>query len=339
MNKNRLKAIDFFCGAGGVTCGFKEAGIEVIAGIDIDSRCKETYEKNNRTEFLNMDISQVSPEVLKNRAKRNDDNLILAGCSPCQYYSQVKTDKSKAHETRNLLSFFQNFVEYYRPGFVFVENVPGFKKSGPIGKFKEFLSNNGYTFEENILNAAGFGVPQNRRRYALLASRVGEIKLPEESGETKTVWQAIGDIKTFYPVKAGNIDRSNFNHTTASLSDLNLKRILKTSHNGGDRREWHKELQLECHKNHRGHYDVYGRMHWDRPSPTITTRFNGLSNGRYGHPEQDRAISIREGATLQSFPLDYVFYSRSMVRISKMIGNAVPPEFAKAIAEEIKKAG
>jgi len=341
-SKNKaLKAVDFFCSAGGVTCGFKEAGVNVLGGIDIDAACKETYEKNNKTKFLEADVSNLSKEVLADffGIKRNQDDLIFVGCSPCQYYSNIKTIKTKSKETRLLLEDFQDFVAYYKPGYIFIENVPGLdrKKDSPLGRFKTFLANEGYKFDEGVLNSKHFGVPQNRRRYVLLANRLDkELKLPLGDIENvKTVRDAIGNYTLFKPIKSGIADDTHFKHSTARLTEINLRRISKTEKDGGDRRNWPEELELECYKNHNGHYDVYGRMFWDKPAPTITTKFVSYSNGRYGHPEQDRAISIREGAVLQSFPIKYKFYSNSQGTTAKMIGNAVPPRLAKSLALSI----
>jgi DNA (cytosine-5)-methyltransferase 1 len=225
------------------------------------------------------------------------------------------------------------------PGYVFVENVPGLdKKPGsPLAQFKLFLSENGYIYDDGVINAKNFGVPQNRRRYVLLATRLkNSISIPEPcKANIVTVKQAIGDKKLFPQIEAGYIDSTSFIHTAAKLTEINLKRIKRTSHNGGDRRAWQNdpELEVNCYKEHSGHYDVYSRMYWDLPSPTITTRFCSYSNGRYGHPEQNRAISLREGAVLQSFPLDYEFYSDSQNKIAKMIGNAVPPKLAMEVAK------
>jgi DNA (cytosine-5)-methyltransferase 1 len=340
--KKNLKAVDFFCSAGGVTCGFKQAGIDVLGGIDIDPACKATYEKNNDATYLCADVSNLDKKVVAKtfKIRRNQNNLIFVGCSPCQYYSNIKTDKSKSKETRLLLEDFQEFVDYYRPGYLFIENVPGLDKNpeSPLGQFKLFLTTNGYVFDEDVVNAKYYGVPQNRRRYVLIATRLREkIKLPKaDRKKIITVKQAIGDYTKFYPITAGTRDDTTFKHSSTGLSDRNMKRIRLTPPDGGSRKSWdNNELQLECYKHHNGHTDVYGRMSWEKPSPTITTRFDSLSNGRYGHPEQDRAISLREGATLQSFPEDYVFHSNSQVNIAKMIGNAVPPLLAKTIAESL----
>ena len=332
-----MKAIDFFCSAGGVTCGFKQAGINVLGGIDIDPACKETYELNNNAKYLCEDVSHLPKQAVGKffKIRRNQRDLVFVGCSPCQYYSNIKTDKTKSEGTRLLLADFQEFVAYYRPGYVFIENVPGLDKkpNSPLAKFKEFLIENNYVFDEAVINAKYFSVPQNRRRYVLIATRLKKkINLPRENRDgIRTVFQTIGDYNTFQPIPAGHIDQTEFIHSSADLEDINMQRILSTPHNGGDRRNWPIELMPDCYENHDGHTDVYGRMYWERPSPTITTRFVSYSNGRYGHPEQDRAISLREGASLQSFPVDYIFRSESQGTIAKMIGNAVPPLLAKAI--------
>ena len=233
---------------------------------------------------------------------------------------------------------FQEFVEFYNPGYIFVENVPGLekKKDSPLNDFKKFLINQGYVIDDKIVNAKYFGVPQNRRRYVLLASRVErEIHIPEEDRfNIKDVKSVIGDLNKFKKIEAGHKDKTDFQHSVASLSRLNLKRIKNTPKNGGDSRSWPSKLLPDCRKKSNGHYDVYGRMAWEHPSPTITTRFISYSNGRFGHPEQNRAISIREGASLQSFPNDYIFYSNSQGEIARMIGNAVPPELAKRIGKQ-----
>lgn len=341
--KGQLVAIDFFCSAGGVTCGFKQAGIDVLGGIDIDEKCKETYEKNNQTKFLLANLSNIPKRQIGKffGIRRNQRNIIFVGCSPCQYYSNINTDKSKSIETRLLLEDFQDFVKYYRPGYVLIENVPGLdKKPGsPLHTFKKFLSAEKYVFAEDVLNAKYYGVPQNRRRYILLATRLKKrIELPQPDKENiRTVYDAIGNYKLFKPIEAGYIDHSEFIHTAAELSELNLKRIKHTKIDGGDRRDWPSDLQPKCYENHEGHYDVYGRMAWKKPAPTLTTRFVSFSNGRYGHPEQNRAITLREGAAIQTFPNNYIFYSNSQGTIAKMIGNAVPPELARRIGETLLK--
>jgi DNA (cytosine-5)-methyltransferase 1 len=338
-NKINLKAVDFFCSAGGVTCGFKQAGINILGGIDIDPNCQVTYEKNNDAKYLCADVSNFDIKSLGKifNIRRNQSNLIFVGCSPCQYYSNMNTDKTKATQTRLLLDDFQLFVAYYKPGYVFIENVPGLKRDqeSPLGKFKSFLSDNGYVFDDGVVNAKYFGVPQNRRRYVLIATRIkNSIQLPKENKDNiVTVRNAIGDYSKYYPISSGHKDKSQFSHTSANLATINKQRLQQVPLDGGSRESWDDELQLDCYREHDGHTDIYGRMYWDKPSPTITTRFCSISNGRYGHPEQLRAISLREGATLQSFPETYTFYSESQGVIAKMIGNAVPPKFAEQIGK------
>lgn len=343
---NQLKAVDFFCGAGGVTCGFSQIGIKVLGGIDIDAKFKETYELNNNALFLNKDVSNLDPENLEHLLPitKNDENLIFVGCSPCQYFSNINSDKEKSEKGRLLLEDFKDFVLYYMPGFVFIENVPGLetKEGSPLYNFKKALSDKGYTFDSAVLNAKYFDVPQNRRRFVLVASRIMEgLKLPAQDKNPQkliTVKEAIGDYKKFPQIEHGSKDYSTLQHSTARLSALNYARIKKTPKDGGSRITWENDenLQLECYKNHSGHTDVYGRLFWSKPSPTITTRFIYTSTGRYSHPEQDRGLSIREGATLQSFPIEYIFHSSNQGAIATMIGNAVPPNLAKAIGLSIK---
>jgi len=346
MKKKQLKAIDFFCSIGGMTYGFRKAGIDVIAGIDVDLSCKETYEFNNPTsKFIEADIKDYSIEELKKETsiKRNDDNLIFIGCSPCQYWSIIKTDKTKSEETKNLISYFQKFIEYFKPGYVVVENVPGILRNADesgLNGFIQSLKNMEYTVIFDKLNANHYGVPQNRKRFVLIASRTNKkIELPKPQKNNPPILKNfIGKENGFKSISAGNKDNSDFMHTTANLSELNLERVRKTKHNGGTRLDWKNDdnLQLKCYINKDNSFkDIYGRMSWDKPSPTITTKFYSISNGRFVHPEEDRPISIREGATIQTFPKSYSFKEKSIGKVAKHIGNAVPPKLARKIAYNI----
>lgn len=341
----KLKAIDFFCGAGGVTCGFNKAGIDVLAGIDIDPSCRETYEKNNKnSRFIQADISKYSPEQLGKdiNIMRNDDRLIFVGCSPCQYYTIIHTSKEKSAKSKLLLEDFQSFIDYFRPGYIFIENVPGLetKEGSPLQAFKSWLELNGYAYDDKVVNACYYNVPQSRRRYVLVASRVTEeMKVPDERSNKKmTVRNFIAPGKGFAPIEAGHRDKTRLQHTCANLEKINLQRMKSTPLDGGTRLSWknNKELQLACYVGKDDMFtDVYGRMYWDHPSPTITTKFFSISNGRFGHPEQHRAISLREGATLQSFPRSYKFHSTNIESIARMIGNAVPPNMAEKIGKSL----
>lgn len=332
-----------------MTYGFRQAGIKVIAGIDIDPSCKETYEHNNSgSKFIEADIKEYSFQQLEKDTKinKNDDSLIFIGCSPCQYWSIIKTDKTKSNLSKNLLTDFQKFVEHFKPGYVVVENVPGIMKredESGLNKFIEFLVGESYKIVKDVLNANHFGVPQNRRRFTLIASRVKtDISLPEGNKERiPVVKDFIGVENGFSQIQAGHIDKTKFKHSSAKLSPNNLKRIKLTKKNGGTRERWgkNKKLQIDAYKGKDYSFrNVYGRMSWDKPAPTITTRFNSLSNGRFGHPEENRALSLREGATLQTFPKSYNFKEKSMGKIARHIGNAVPPKFAFNLALSIKGA-
>jgi len=339
----KLKAVDFFSGAGGLTNGLMTAGISVLAGIDNDGSCKDTFEKNNeRAIFLEKDITKYMPEDLERdlNIEKNDDNLIFAGCAPCQFWSIIQTSKEKSKKTKNLILDFQKFIEYFKPGFVVVENVPGIssKPGSPMGKFIASLESLGYNVAHAITNMSLYGIPQRRRRFTLLASRVSLISLPKPTGEKLTVRDMLGTKNGFSEIKAGTKDETGFLHTAASLSKTNLERLRMTPKNGGDRSNWQRKAnyRLPCYASgEKKFYDTYGRMWWDRPAPTITTKFFSVSNGRFAHPEENRAISLREGATLQTFPKNYEFIGTSVASVAKMIGNAVPPKFAKLIGKQI----
>lgn len=338
----RLKVIDFFCGAGGMSYGLHRAGFNVLAGIDNDHDCQKTYESNiTGARFIKHDITTLSVEELigKLGIMRNDPELVLAGCSPCQYWSKIRTDKTKAQKTAFLLNNFQRFVQELKPGFVIVENVPGLfsnKNQSILPNFLDFLKSQGYAYDDGIINANHFGVPQNRKRYLLIASRlVKKISLPlPDPNPSLVVKSFIGVANGFSRIMAGHRDESVFQHTAAALSLDNITRIKLTPHSGGDRSSWRNndDLQIAAYKGKDDIFrDVYGRMYWDRPAPTITTRFTSFSNGRFGHPDENRAISLREGATLQTFPKTFVFSGTNMSHKARQIGNAVPPELARRI--------
>ena len=336
----KLKAVDFFCGGGGMTYGMKQAGIDVIAGLDNDRNCERIYSKNHpETRFLLTDITKTEVTILNDIGIcTSDDDMVFIGCSPCQHWSLVNTDRTRSKKSINLLTHFQKFVKHYTPGYVLIENVPGIKRMAEqsnLNGFIAFLSSRGYYCVEGIINANSYGVPQNRKRYILLASRVNRgIALPQADSSGPTVRDFIGYKNGFRKIAAGHRDTTDFQHSCAGLSADNLKRLVLTPKDGGTRAAWSADqnLQIPAYKGRNNHFkDVYGRMSWDKPAPTITTRFNSLSNGRFGHPEENRAISLREGATLQTFPHDYLFCSESMTTTARIIGNAVPPELAKRL--------
>lgn len=343
-----MMAVDFFCSGGGMSYGLTKAGVDVIAGIDIDLNCKETFEANiPGAKFIHADVRKLkTADLLKYvNIKKNNDNMIFIGCNPCQFWTIINTNKTKSQQSMNLLTDFKRFVHYYNPGYIIVENVPGIlskKEESGLDKFVVSLKRKGYKVECKVVNLNNYRVPQNRKRFSLIATRVNDIPIfpKPTNGSPTIVRDFIGEHKGFNKIKAGNIDRTDFIHTTAGLSEKNLMRIKRTPKNGGTRLAWaNSELQLDTYKK-RGNNsfkDVYGRMFWDKPAPTITTKFFSISNGRFGHPEEDRAISLREGATLQTFPKSFVFKTKSMIETARIIGNAVPPEYAKRLGKAIIK--
>jgi len=326
--------------------GLHLSGIDVIAGIDIDVACKNTYEQNiPSSNFVHSDISKLKEYELAQLIdlSRDDDNMIFVGCSPCQFWTILNTNKTKSKKKKNLLHEFLRFIKYFNPGYVIVENVPGIyhrQNESGLKKFVKALELKGYIVSYKIVNLNHYGVPQSRKRFSLIANRVGKtLILPKsDKDKTPTVKDFIGSHHGFSKIEAGHRDPTPFMHTTSGLSEKNLIRIKQTPPNGGTRLSWeNSNLQLDTYKKFgkKNFSDTYGRMSWDKPSPTITTKFCSLSNGRFGHPEENRAISLREGATLQTFPFDFIFKTTSIAQTAKIIGNAVPVEYAKRIGKSL----
>jgi len=348
IKKPNLKAVDFFCSGGGMSYGIQESGIKILAGIDVDINCKETYIANIKgAEFIHADVFELKENDLENQLnlKKDDDELVLIGCSPCQFWSIINTDKTKSKESKNLLIEFSRFVKYFNPGYVVVENVPGVlrkKEESGLEKFIFWLENNNYKVHFDVHNVSDYGVPQNRKRFTLIANRVSDkvLKPTKLIGNKLTVRDVIGEHNGFPKIKAGHKDDTNFNHSVPKLSEVNLKRLKKVKKDGGNRLGFANdaELQLKCFIGKDNSFkDTFGRLWWDKPSPTITTKFFSVSNGRFVHPEEHRALSLREGAVLQSFPKNYKFEGSSTATIARIIGNAVPPEYARKIGQAIYK--
>jgi DNA (cytosine-5)-methyltransferase 1 len=344
-----MRAIDYFCGAGGLTRGLLDAGVRVIAGLDLDARCKDTFERNNRgVKFHRADISKIDPTTIwRILGTRRTSDLLFAGCAPCQPFSQhrqrPKRDDDDVQEFRRqskLLGAFAQLVVKMRPGQVLIENVPGLTRVPGFSTYRRFvrtLKQSGYEIAEGVLDAKQFGVPQTRRRFVLIGIRKGKATLPKPQfgPDLKDYISVEETIAHYPPIKAGERHLFIPNHEAAAISELNLRRISCTPHNGGDRRAWARELVLDCHRgSHSGHTDAYGRMAWNKPAPTLTGRCNSISNGRYGHPCQDRALSLREAASLQTFTDNYVFYGTQQ-HIARQIGNAVPVMFGRCLGHHI----
>jgi DNA (cytosine-5)-methyltransferase 1 len=338
-----VSAVDLFCGAGGLTHGLLQAGIKVEAGIDIDADARHAFVSNNpKTEFYEWDVATkkyTSIEKLFTDGKYR----LLAGCAPCQPFSKL-TQAIDRHKCWDLLNNFARFVVGIQPELVTMENVPELAERGKdvFDNFVRTLERNDYHVDWKIVRCEEYGVPQFRRRLVLLASQLGELKVPEgrltSAGKWKTVRKTIEKLPK---LKSGEESDGDRLHVAALLSELNLKRIKATRRDGGNRHDWPEELVLECHKKESGerYHSIYGRMWWDRPSPTMTTLCTGIGNGRFGHPQQHRSITLREAALLQSFPRSYEFWPRdeklNRGAVSRMIGNAVPPKLAKALGDAI----
>ena len=331
-----MYALDFFCGAGGLTRGLSDAGIEVVAGYDNDDACRTTYSDNNEgTTFYLSDIRELTVDQLHMTGERP---WLFAACAPCQPFSSQRRTTA-VHKDATLLGELGRLVSAARPTYVLVENVAGIARVPGFSTFRRFLRNisgRGYRYAYGVLDAKQYGVPQTRRRLVLLASLRGAPTLPDAthgSGrrDVCTVRDAIGHLP---PIEAGRTAHGVANHSAARITERNLKRLFNTPIDGGDRRSWPDELVLDCHRKTKGYTDVYGRMAWDKPAPTLTSKCNSISNGRYGHPEQNRAISLREAAAIQTFPDDYVFHGTAG-QVAKQIGNAVPVAFAEALGRHI----
>ncbi len=332
----QIAAVDLFCGVGGLTHGLTRSNVSVRLGIDLDPTCRFPMEENNATKFVEADVAKVMPSDIL--AAFNDAEVtLMAGCAPCQPFSSYSQSarKQSPHEDWELLTSFSKLVLSVRPTLVTMENVPPLRKQ-PI--FKEFvadLHSAGYQVDFTVVDGRNIGLPQRRQRLVLVASLLGPITIPEVAKPQITVRDTISGLPA---IAAGASDPYDPLHASASLSDLNLERI-RHSKPGGTWRDWPEELVSSCHKRQTGstYPSVYGRMEWDQPAPTMTTQCYGFGNGRFGHPEQDRAISLREAAMLQSFPKDYAFLPNgaqiNFNTLGRMIGNAVPVKLGEFIGE------
>ncbi|MCG0640761.1 DNA cytosine methyltransferase [Lactiplantibacillus plantarum] len=342
-----INAVDLFCGVGGLTHGLEQAGINVVAGIDIVASSKFAYEANNNSKFIEADLKKVSSKKIDSLFPKNTDIKVLAGCAPCQPFSSYSYRYKGSDASINkmdLLDYFAKFIVDIKPDIVSMENVPQLSKEPIFMKFVRTLKHHNYSVCWKLVYAPSYGVPQNRKRLVLLASKSADIHLidpPFNKDNLPDVFSAIGQLPE---LKAGEIDPHDALHHAAKLSKKNLERI-KQSKPGGTWKDWDSRLLLACHKKSTGntYRSVYGRMEWHKPSPTITTQFYGYGNGRFGHPVQNRAISLREGALLQTFPLNYKFFDTnknklSIRTISTQIGNAVPVKLAYYIGKSILKA-
>lgn len=338
-----IEVVDLFCGIGGLSYGMKTAGFKILAGFDLDKTCKFAYETNTEGAFIHKNIVEVSGEEISSKYSKNAIK-VLAGCAPCQPFSSYAFKHKEKDKTKyDLLYQFGRLVKEVKPDIVTMENVPSirsFALKPVLSDFIALLEEEGFKVWCKMVYCPDYGIPQTRKRLVLLASKYGEIELlPPSHKKDKyiTVRDTIGKLP---PLRQGELSSDDPLHRCRSLSRLNIKRLQHTKE-GGSWKDWPEELWLECHKKDSGKSfgSVYGRMEWDKPSPTMTTQCTGIGNGRFGHPEQDRAISAREAALLQTFPIDYAFFEDeakvSLTKASRYIGNAVPPRLGEVIAQSI----
>ncbi len=336
--------VDIFSGLGGLTHGFVLEGFNVTVGIDADNACQFPYEHNNAgAKFIHSKIENLTSQQISSLFP-SDQIKILVGCAPCQPFSAYTRVAGK-HKSWDLLYSFSDLIANTNPEIISMENVPRLEtyENGKIyTDFKNKLKKLGYFVSAYpSVYAPKYGIPQRRTRLVLFASKYSEIRLLRETHTPEhytTVKQWIQGLET---IKAGEKSQSDPLHQAASLSKLNLERI-KASKPGGTWEDWNKKLLAACHKKESGRFykSVYGRMAWDDLAPTITTQCYGFGNGRFGHPEQDRAISMREAALLQTFPITYKFAEtpaqHQITTMSRLIGNAVPVVLGRVIAKSIK---
>ena len=338
-----IKAIDFFCGAGGLTRGLLDAGIEVLAGVDNDERLQETYTHNNKpSRFINEDIDAIDIHELRKELKIQDEDITLyAACTPCQPFSTLSRQNWKDDNRKILLLTFAEVVKECPPDFILVENVPGLNNGSGKEIYKEFkniLKKCGFSNRAaDLLDAKHFGVPQTRKRFILLASKEGSISLPTpitDPSQFVTVKKCIGE----YPEIADGEESENcLNHKTRELRSHHKRIVEAVPKDGGSRGDiTDTSILLKCHQDRPdAHRDVFGRMAWDQPAPTLTSRCSDVYSGRFIHPEQNRGISLREAAALQTFRDDYEFFGTSITGIARQIGNAVPVKLAEHLGESI----
>lgn len=333
-----IAVVDFFSGCGGTSAGLRAAGYRIAAALDCDTDAAATFRANfPEAAFVEGDVRGLDETALDGLLPEDRRGLLISACAPCQPYSSLRRGKRQGMD-RSLLLTLLPFVRRHAPDAIVVENVPGLQKvrgASTWNRFRKELTRLGYHQAWGVVDCRDYGVPQRRRRLVLVASRHGPVTLPQPThGAGRRPHATVRDWIGKLPVlAAGETHRGDPNHRAGRLGDLNLRRIQATPEGGG-RSSWTESLWLECHKGFDGHEDVYGRLSWDACAPVLTTKCTDITNGRYGHPEQDRAISVREAASIQTFPLDFRF-TGSLKSSTRQVGNAVPVLLARRVGEHV----
>ncbi len=361
----RPTVLDMFAGAGGTGLGFYRAGFQIVGVVEWNAHAALTYSKNLGVEVKPQDIQKLDPHAYRESLGLAPGQLdVLVGCSPCQGFSEMRNDGGAGDERNGLVLIYLHFIEEFRPRFVLFENVAGIRERHGRAIYEQFcngLRQLDYAVTEKLHDAADFGVPQHRERVLVVAGRdLEEPPFPtlthaaphseEVQNGAKERWQTVRDAIGQMPPLAANESGEQLqqedgailhfpNHIAPATGDVVLDFLRRVPRNGGSRRDVPFERWLNCHRRimangevYQGHNDVYGRLSWDRPSGTLTTGCTNPSKGRFSHPEQDRALTPREAAALQGFPMDFVFHGKCW---ATQIGNAVPPPLAEAIARAL----
>ncbi|HZV72399.1 MAG TPA: DNA cytosine methyltransferase [Conexibacter sp.] len=328
-------AVDLFCGAGGLTVGLRQAGFKVLGAVEIAGLAGDAYELNHpEVRLWRGDIRAVDPgEMMAVLGIAPGELDLLAGCPPCQGFSTMRTHRKSASVTdprNDLVGEFARFADAMRPRALMMENVPGLASDERLDIMLARLERTGYKLSHRVLDAGDYGVPQRRRRLVVLGALSGLVPFAPAASRRSTVREAIGSLPP-----AGSSGDALHDHGEQRSAAVNTI-IRDIPHDGGGRRSLGKNRQLACHRRNQGWYDVYGRMAWDEPAPTITSGCINPSKGRFLHPVQDRAITLREAALLQTFPADYDFpLDKGKYRVADLIGNALPPAFVASQAQMV----
>ena len=335
-----IKAIDFFCGAGGLTRGLLDAGIRVVAGVDNDGRVRKTYENNNAPScFIQSNIREVAITHLRDNLGLANEPVLYTACPPCQPFSTLNTLRKSEDSRKSLLLDFADIMEQAPPDYLIVENVPGLNQATGRDIYQQFetiLTRLGFLKDAEMVDAKDFSVPQTRKRFILIASRHGQPSLP--TPRTGQALATVEDAIRQYPeIGHGERNAEYKNHVARKLPPHHLRIVEAVPNDGGSRSDLvDTSILLKCHQeNPHAHKDVFGRMSWKLPAPTLTCRCTDVYCGRFIHPEQHRGISLREAAAIQTFDDEYEFFGKSILEQAKQIGNAVPVRLAEQLGRSI----